>query len=427
MRPGAILELLAMMAKTLRLTWGRLPEGWRRSFHVAWDRALTSMTPGLMASVWRRGTPAGGPIVVAGFFSSSTGLGQGARLFVQALADAHVLVATLDAGPVLKVPGDLPHVPARPRLPRGGVVVTHFNPTELIRFLPRTLARALRGRRHIGYWAWELPVIPRSWRSAFAYVDEVWYPSTFTAEAVRKAAPSRVSVRVVPHPIFMTPALDAERTRFGLPDEACVTLVALDLKSTAARKNPWGALEAYRRAVPEPRSDARLVCKLTGVRQEPELFEALRQEANARQDIILISQDLSSEDMTRLIASADILLSLHRAEGFGLLPAEAMWLGKCVVATAWSGNMDFMDESSSVLVPWRPIPVDDPQQLYTGGWWADPDIDVAAASLRALIADPQARISLGAGAKARAEAVFDRKAWLSHVLGMLGQPQDGGR
>ncbi len=197
--------------------------------------------------------------------------------------------------------------------------------------------------------------------------------------------------------------------------------MALDLKSTAARKNPWGAFEAYRRAVPEPQPGVKLVCKLTGFRQEPELFAALRQSVEARDDIVLIAEDLAAEDMTRLIASADILLSLHRAEGFGLLPAEAMWLGKCVVATGWSGNMDFMDEASSVLVPWRLIPVDDPQQQYAGGCWADPDLDYAATKLRDLIAEPENRAAIGLRAQAHAEAVFDRRGWLAHVLGLLGR------
>ncbi|MGC1302308.1 MAG: glycosyltransferase family 4 protein, partial [Caulobacteraceae bacterium] len=355
------------------------------------EHLFEALTPALMALVWKRGAAAHAPLVVSGFFSSSTGLGQGARLFAQALREAGVELTTLDAGPVLDVPADVAFAAPSDRLPEGGVLVTHFNPTELRRYLPRTLGKALRGRRHIGYWAWELPAIPESWLPAFAYVDEVWCPSSFTAEAVRKAAPPGVPVHVAPHPIFMTPRPPPDRTRLGLPANACVTLMALDLKSTAARKNPRGGLDAFRRAVPEPRPDVRLICKLSGAQQEPALFAALTRETEAREDIILISESLTADDMIRLIASADILLSLHRAEGFGLLPAEAMWLGKCVVATGWSGNMDFMDEASSVLVPWRPLPVDDPQTLYAGGWWADPDIDAAADSLRNLIADPAAR------------------------------------
>lgn len=409
-----------MMAKTLRQTWGALPEGWRRAAHLGWDRALKAATPALMTVAWRRGRPAQGPLTVAGLFSSSTGLGQGARLFVQALQDADIPVAIFDAGPVLGTPGGLTPPPTDTPLEPGGVIVSHFNPIELLRLLPRSLAQPLRGRRHIGYWAWELPETPPSWLPAFAYVDEVWCPSHFTAEAIRRAAPADVPVRVVPHPIFVTPRLQPDRARFGLPESACVVLMALDLKSTAARKNPWGGFEAYRRAVPTPQPGVKLVCKLTGFRQEPGLFAALQQSVEARDDIVLIAEDLTTEDMTRLIASTDILLSLHRAEGFGLLPAEAMWLGKCVVATGWSGNMDFMDEASSVLVPWRPIPVDDPQQQYVGGYWADPDLDHAAARLRELIADPAARVALGLQAQARAELIFDRQVWLSNVLGMLG-------
>uniref|UniRef100_UPI0015752BDD glycosyltransferase family 4 protein n=1 Tax=Caulobacter sp. S45 TaxID=1641861 RepID=UPI0015752BDD len=367
---------------------------------------------------WRRGLPGGEPVTVAGLHSSSIGLGRGARLFAEALRGAGVQVRAQDVGPTLQTVPDFA-LEAPGLLSSPGLLVSHLNPPELALWLQRTAARGLTGRRHIGYWAWELPILPPAWTPAFAYVDEVWCPSEFTADAVRERAPSGTPVRVVPHPIFQVPRLAPDRARFGFPADACVVLSALDLKSTSARKNPLGAIEAYRRAVPAPDGRSLLVCKVSGGGDAPERLAEVQAALSDRSDIRLLQQVLSEADMTRLIASVDVVLSLHRAEGFGLLLAEALWLGKPVVATAWSGVMDFLDEASSALVPWTPGPVQDVQVMYAGGWWAEPDLDAAAGHLGRLIADPLARERLGARAAARAARVFDAAAWIAAVRPLL--------
>ena len=58
-------------------------------------------------------------------------------------------------------------------------------------------------------------------------------------------------------------------------------------------------------------------------------------------NIRIETHTLAPEDRHALTACADIVLSLHRGEGFGLVMAEAMLLGKPVVATGWSGNTDY--------------------------------------------------------------------------------------
>ena len=414
----------------MKRVWQTLPEGVRAGAHRGAGALLDRLTPAMVAMAWRRGRPGGEPVAVAGLHTSSIGLGRGARLFTAALRDAGMSVDTLDVGRTVQVASDLgsPEAVARRQDlgdPRGGTLVTHLNPPELTLWLQRTAARSLRGRRHIGYWAWELPALPPAWTPAFAYVDEVWCPSRFTAEAVRAAAPAHVPVKVVAHPVFMAPCTAPDRARFGLASDACVVLTAMDLKSTSARKNPQGAIAAYLRAIPRPDGRSTLVCKLAGGRQAPERLAEVEAMAAGRPDVILMHQALSEGEMSALIASSDIVLSLHRAEGFGLLPAEAMWLGKPVVATAWSGVMDFLDPDSAALVSWTPAPVRDVQAMYEGGWWAEPDLDAAADRLRRLLADPVARVSLGARAHARAVACFDREAWTARVRGLLaGRDQD---
>lgn len=415
------------MAGELKQAWKALPAPVRRVANQAAQGLGRATLPYTVARRWRVGAAGGEPVIVAGLHDAVVGLGQGARLFCGALEQDGVDLRRLDVAQTLAAPVELGRRAAQPTdLPTAGVVVSHLNPPELELYLQKTGAQLLAGRRHVGYWAWELPTAPPQWRRAFGYVDEVWCPSSFTAAALRAIAPRRVPVRVVPHPIFVTPTPRPDRTRFGLPNEACIVLQAFDLRSTVARKNPLGALDAYLRAVPDDDGSARLVCKVVGAEAFPTLFAELRTRVAARSDLILISETLSSQDMLALTASVDIILSLHRAEGFGLLLAEAMWLGKAVMATAYSGNMDFMDPQSAALIDWKPVAARDPQGMYAGALWAEPDLGAAAVALRRLIADPAAREGLGRRGQARARRYFDRDTWLRTVRGGLTRAQPGG-
>jgi glycosyltransferase involved in cell wall biosynthesis len=143
-----------------------------------------------------------------------------------------------------------------------------------------------------------------------------------------------------------------------------------------------------------------LVCKVTASDKAPAQFAKLKSRIGGRRDIRLLTERLDDEGVWGLIASADVVLSLHRSEGYGLVLAEAMKLRRCVVATGWSGNMDFMDAGNSVPIPFRRVPVKDPQKQYVAvdQTWADADIPAAAAALRRLEADPEARRRLSARA-----------------------------
>jgi glycosyltransferase involved in cell wall biosynthesis len=159
---------------------------------------------------------------------------------------------------------------------------------------------------------------------------------------------------------------------------------------------------------------------VTASDKAPAEFAKLKRRIGGRQDIHLMTERLEDEGVWRLIASADVILSLHRSEGYGLVLAEAMKLRRCVVATGWSGNMDFMDDGNSVPVPFRRIPVKDPQKQYVAPdqSWADADVSAAAGALRRLEADPVARRRLGERAletltihEARFADVLNHAAW----------------
>jgi glycosyltransferase involved in cell wall biosynthesis len=372
-----------------------------------------------MRVMWQRGRRPSGPIFVAGFFGSASGIGQAARLFAAALESAGIEVRRIDVGNHFGQPSCLTVVGQRRR--GAGVIVSFLNPPELVRWLGRGGALALHGKRHIGYWFWELPVAPAVWTKALSFVDEVWCQSHYTAASLGVALPKGAHLVVSPHPVFSIGQPQADRARFGLPASTCVVLSMFDLRSTSARKNPLGVLAAYEAAVPEcDPSRAMLVLKMRSATVEPDVAAKVRAAAARRADVSVFEDDLSSTDTACLLASCDVAVSLHRAEGFGLVPAEAAWLGKAVLATGWSGVTDFLNDDIASLVAYRLVPVDDSQGIYSGGLWAEPDLEDAALRLTALIAQPELRRALGERARSAMRIRFDENAWTAAAFGRLG-------
>lgn len=371
----------------------------------------------------RRGLPPSAPLVIVGFHGAVHGLGEGARMLARGFADAGLPVRALDLSSDVGFPIDIPPAFASPAPGERGVVISHVNPPELLRWVRATEGRAIEGRRHIGYWAWELEDAPPEWTPAFDLVDEVWTPSAFAAEAIRKIAPPRVKVSPAPYPLYLNPRPGADRARFGLPYDKVVVLMAFDLRSTAQRKNPDAALLAFQKANAGAR--AVLVCKVVGGDLYPQALASLQARVAGDPAIRLMTESLSADDMALLTASSDIVLSLHRSEGYGLLLAEAIWLGKPTLATGWSSNVEFMDPASSRLVDYALIPVEGDGAIYRTGRWADADIEDAAAKLARLIGDDARRADLAAATGRNPHVSFDREAWLRMVRALLPLSRTG--
>jgi glycosyltransferase involved in cell wall biosynthesis len=235
------------------------------------------------------------------------------------------------------------------------------------------------GRYTIGFWAWEVAKFPDQFRPGFEVVDEVWVGSDHVRHAVAANAP--VPVLTIPQPISL--ADDATRCAppSGLPD-GFRFLFAFDYLSVFARKNPLDTITAFTRAF-SAGAGATLIVKALNPDHDPAHHEQVRAAVAAHPDVHLIERRLSRSERDGLMNQADAYVSLHRAEGFGYTLAESMWLGKPVIATGYSGNIDFMTGENSYLVDHRLVPIGPGSEPYPAdALWAQPDTDHAAHLMR---------------------------------------------
>ncbi len=348
-----------------------------------------------------------GPLIVSGFFDEASGIGRAGSLTLAALKASGFEPKPLHLRPLLAGRRG-----AFPVTPPGGAWLIHCNPDEAVRALAYVDSSEWRGRRRIGYWAWELPVAPPSWSRVAKLFHELWVPSRFVAEAL-KAGGVETCIRVMPHPVSLPlPTPKRDRARFKWNETDFVVLALGDSKSSATRKNLLGAIEIYKRSFPTSGQTCLVVKMLERDSQVARQIEA----AADRPDISFIAHRLPVEGIAAMIASADVILSPHRSEGFGLVLAEAMLLGVPALATGWSGNMEFMSRVPELLIKSTLVTVNDSTGVYRAPdqFWAEPDVTDAVNKLRTLAASMELRAALAK--RGREDVVRLGEAWTSDQL-----------
>jgi len=256
----------------------------------------------------------------------------------------------------------------------------------------------VRDRFNIAMWAWELAEFPDAWRPEMAVVDEFWAFSTFVQDCL--AAKAEVPVVHMPLPVTISPGAGLTRDDFGIPNHRFAFLLQFDFSAFIDRKNPFAAIRAFRKAFPRGGSAATLAIKTNNSERYPEALRALTETVGGDPDVVLLHDTFRRDKVMSLMQACDAFVSLHRSEGFGRSLAEAMLMGKPVVATNYSGNTEFMRPDNSCLVNYTLAPVKEGQYPQAQGQvWAEADTEHAAWHMRRLVQDREYRNSISAAAR----------------------------
>jgi len=334
---------------------------------------------------------------VAGYVTRGTGVGESARLCRNAAQEADISTKFLDI--------DDANAEAAPVYRTS---IYHVNADQLAVVRSRHPGWFETSEYNIGCWHWELPELPNAWIAAAEPLNEIWAPSAFIQSAISR----KVTIPVVhmPHGVEVTELEPCSPAELGVPAGRFTFLCMFDLSSVLERKNPLAAIEAFHRAFPND-STATLLIKTTDAALHPDDFQRLEEAAGQSPNIRLVDRALSRARVNGLISVCDAVVSLHRSEGFGLVLAEAMYLGKPVVATGWSGNMDFMNSGNSCPIAYELVELDQTHGYYEKGQrWAEPDVDHAAQCMRRLVDDPSFRGAIGERARQTIRTEFSPKA-----------------
>jgi glycosyltransferase involved in cell wall biosynthesis len=347
---------------------------------------------------------------VIGYFHHESGVGQIARDLVRSLRVQDFPVSAIDAEtPTREV--DLAPVGLQHR-----VNVFSVNADQTYVVQSKLGKRAYKGRYNVGYWFWELPQFPKRWAVSFREYDEIWVASEFVRGALRPM--TDLPITRVPVPVeVQLPASPLTRTALGLPDEGFLFLFIFNGASVFTRKNPLGLISAFERAFNqnERMRDVRLVMKVMNLDLEEGDGKSLADGMRAVNGILL-SETMDRQVVYNLVDQCDAYASLHRSEGYGLTMAEAMALGKPVLGTAYSGNVDFMDDDNSFLVPFVLVTLEHDVPPYeAGSTWAEPDLNEAARLMRLVVDNPREAAARGARAREKMQSEFS-PASVGHII-----------
>ena len=260
----------------------------------------------------------------------------------------------------------------------------------------------------IGYWPWELPEWPAAWHIAYEYIDEIWASSRFAYNAYIGSFPK--PVRHMPMAVNVEESAHKTRQDFGLPESDHLFVFSFDFLSSVKRKNPQACIQAFQSAFPQGGEPVGLVVKAMRAEDDNPLWQALKALAESDPRIHIINETLSRGEVLDLYRACDCFVSLHRSEGFGRGIADAMMLGKPVITTGYSGNLDFTMPATAALVDHQLQALSDGDYPFgEGQQWAEPNTEHAAWWMRRLVNQPEVAKALATQGQRLTQGAYSAK------------------
>lgn len=343
-------------------------------------------------------------INVAGYFTSESGVAEGARGYVKALQYLNYNIALNNFEVAASRKEDKTFTTFASNNPHP-INLVCVNADQMPAFIQQFGENYFKDKYNIAVWWWETPEFPEEWWEHFNHFDEIWVGSSFIQRALANVAPVPI---VVVQPVVEPKAFSVDRKKFDLPEDEFLFLCVFDFLSSFERKNPLATIDAFKQAF-SPNEPVRLVLKCINGDRNPQLLSELQARANGLK-VSIIDRYLSPDDNQLLSNTCDAYVSLHRAEGLGFPIAEAMLNKKPVVITGWSGNMDFNSIANSYLVSYELIA----NQMQVGPYkvadmWAAPSPEHAAQQMRSVYTDAVTREKTVNNAFKSASEYFSRQ------------------
>ena len=276
--------------------------------------------------------------------------------------------------------------------------ILHLNIDQIFNLYATKGSRFFYNRTNILYPFWELSKLPEDWIFPLNFMDEIWAPTQFIKSVIENVTDT--PVYYMPVGLELPYVRQRSRKYFKIPENRYLFFYSFDFFSYIDRKNPWGTIKAFQKAFPNGNENVALIIKVMNTSKNENKWEKLKEFSSKDKRITLINKTMNKNDVLSLVSACDCYVSLHRAEGLGLGPMEAMLLGKPTIVTNYSGNTDYSKSDNSCLVDYSLIPVKEGQYVrFKDQVWADPDIEQAAWYMRKLVNDAAFGAQIGKKAK----------------------------
>ena len=424
--PSRFAVLLAILCQIpCRILRG--PAIWQASEVEHWFAANVVQTMPALAVFGRPAsltTPPAPRLEIQGLPNSSTGLGtntQMAELMLTELELPYVL-RDLDT-PALGLASETGE--AGDTMLKRSAVLHHVNADRI----PMTLMSPEYAFRndicHIGFLLWELDRLPKAHRLGVQMLEEIWAPSRFVADLYSQQEDT--PVHLVKKGLIHLETLQALAATDFVPRDGFTTMCCFDFHSSVERKNPLATVQAFQLAFPaRTHADCQLIVKTTPTSDnhwgDPmDQMGAIRKIAAQDHRIRIIDRFMPQTDLWHLMLSADCILSTHRAEGFGYVPATALAMAKPLVVTDHGGPTDFCDAQTSFPVAASLVEVPQGHALYhqPGARWADVSPDAVAQALRQVYDNPEGARERALVGQALLNADYSMAAFAARCRGRL--------
>ena len=349
-------------------------------------------------------------VTLIGYAKGELGMGEHVRMSAAAFSLQEIPFAIYDSGWRLgsRQKANLLDV-RKVDKPLFTVNLFHLNAHEMPAFFRQVGRGFFEGHYNILYPFWELPKWPESWIAVLDMIDEVWAPTRFIEKALLEVSP--VPVRYMPVGLNPELPLGLNRSNFCLPEDDFLFFFSFDFFSFIQRKNPIAVVKAFLVAFADLKEKVGLVIKVMNVDAHHPEWKDLMALVSLDRRVHFIYRTLDRRALMDLYKLTDAYVSLHRSEGLGLGPMEAMYYGKPVIVTNFSGCTDFANEANALLVDYELIPVGKSDYFEPEGqYWAEPNIETAATQMRRLFDNRSLAGELGSRA-----ALFIREGFSSEV------------